>query len=156
MVIVGGGHNGLVAAFCLAKAGLKPLVLERKSSIGGYAVTEEIHPGFRCPTVVHTAGPLLPRIATELELERHGLGWLQPDVRVFSPAPDGRSLALYQDAKKTAEGLKALSEEMAAGRVDTLLILGGNPAYTAPSDVPFAAALGCIAYLAAIFARRVE
>ena len=51
VVIIGGGHNGLVAAFYLAKAGLKPLVLERSDHIGGGAITTEISPGFRCPTL---------------------------------------------------------------------------------------------------------
>jgi phytoene dehydrogenase-like protein len=50
VIIVGGGHNGLVAAFYLAKAGLKPLVLERRAQVGGAAITEEFHPGFRCST----------------------------------------------------------------------------------------------------------
>ena len=55
IIIIGGGHNGLVAACYLAKAGLKTLVLERREIVGGGAVTEEIHPGFRCSTLAHTA-----------------------------------------------------------------------------------------------------
>ncbi|MGD0791827.1 MAG: FAD-dependent oxidoreductase, partial [Terriglobales bacterium] len=51
VIIVGGGHNGLVAAFYLAKAGFKPLVLERRAQVGGAAITEEFHPGFRCSTL---------------------------------------------------------------------------------------------------------
>jgi phytoene dehydrogenase-like protein len=110
VVIVGGGHNALVAAAMLARAGVKPLVLEARDVVGGRAVTEEIHPGFRCPTVLHAAGPLLPRVAAELDLERHGLTWLRPPIRVFAPSPDGRgAVRIYDDAKKTAEGLRALS-----------------------------------------------
>ena len=60
IVIIGGGHNGLVTAFYLAKAGYKPLVLERRAQVGGAAVTDEFHPGFRCSTLAHTAGPILP------------------------------------------------------------------------------------------------
>jgi phytoene dehydrogenase-like protein len=110
IVIIGGGHNGLVAACYLAKAGLRPLVLERRGAVGGAAVTEEFHEGFRCSTLAHAAGPLLPRLARELELERHGLDFIRPDVQVFAPAPDGRSLRVYDDPARTARGLKSLSE----------------------------------------------
>src|SRR5882724_248686 len=72
VVIIGAGHNGLVAACYLAKAGLAPLVLERREVVGGVAVTEEFHRGFLCPAVLHGAGPLLPKIAAELQLEKHG------------------------------------------------------------------------------------
>src|ERR1044071_2746040 len=72
VVIVGAGHNGLVAACYLAKAGLKPLVLERRGVVGGAAVTEEFHEGFRCSTLAHAAGPLVPQVVRELGLERHG------------------------------------------------------------------------------------
>ncbi|HZD94300.1 MAG TPA: FAD-dependent oxidoreductase, partial [Candidatus Sulfotelmatobacter sp.] len=58
VIIIGGGHNGLVTAFYLAKAGFKPLVLERRPQVGGAAVTEEFSPGFRCSTLAHSAGPL--------------------------------------------------------------------------------------------------
>jgi phytoene dehydrogenase-like protein len=109
VVIVGGGHNALVAAAMLARAGVKPLVLEARDVVGGRAVTEEIHPGFRCPTVLHAAGPLLPRVAAELDLERHGLTWLRGDVRVFAPSPDGPAVHIYDDAARTAAGLRALS-----------------------------------------------
>ena len=68
IVIIGGGHNGLVTAFYLAKAGYKPLVLERSAQVGGAAVTDEFHPGFRCSTLAHTAGPILPGIVRDLVL----------------------------------------------------------------------------------------
>src|SRR5438105_15779259 len=101
IVIVGAGHNGLVAACYLAKAGLAPLVLERRGVVGGAAVTEEFHPGFRCSTLAHSAGPLLPRVARELGLERRGLTFITPEVRVFAPAAEGRSLCIYTDAART-------------------------------------------------------
>ena len=66
VVIIGAGHNGLVVASYLAKAGFKPLVLERRPIIGGAALTEEIHPGFRCSTLANSAGPLLPQVDTAL------------------------------------------------------------------------------------------
>jgi phytoene dehydrogenase-like protein len=106
IIIIGAGHNGLVTAAYLAKAGHKPLVLERRDTVGGCAVTEEFHPGFRCPAVLHSAGPLDARVVRDLNL---GLEWLKPEVRVFSPAPDGRAVTIYDDAARTAEGLKALS-----------------------------------------------
>jgi phytoene dehydrogenase-like protein len=109
IIIIGAGHNGLVAACYLAKAGLRPLVLERRGVVGGAALTEEFHPGFRCSTLAHAAGPMLPRVVRELELERYGLSFIRPQVRVFAPAPDGRSLCIYDDAAQTARGLEKLS-----------------------------------------------
>ena len=73
VVIIGGGHNGLVTAFYLAKAGYKPLVLERRAQPGGAAITEEFHPGFRCSILAHAAGPLRPDIVRDMQLEKHGL-----------------------------------------------------------------------------------
>jgi phytoene dehydrogenase-like protein len=108
VIIIGAGHNGLTTAAYLARAGLRPIVLEARGAIGGRATTEEIHPGFRCPTVTHAAGPLLPRVARDLALEQHGLQWLVPQVRVFAPALDGPSLALRDDAAQTASDLKPL------------------------------------------------
>lgn len=109
VVIIGAGHNGLVAACYLAKAGLAPLILERREMVGGAAITEEFHPGFRCSTLAHAAGPLLPRVARDLELERHGLTFIKPEIRVFAPDADGRSLCLYDSPTRTARELARLS-----------------------------------------------
>ncbi len=87
IIIIGGGHNGLVAACYLAKAGLKTLVLERREIVGGGAVTEEIHPGFRCSTLAHAAGPLFPHVVKDLNLARHGLEMIKPEVRVLALDP---------------------------------------------------------------------
>jgi phytoene dehydrogenase-like protein len=105
VVVIGAGHNGLVAAGYLARRGLRPLVVERRSMVGGGVVTEEIHPGFRCPTVSHLAGPLVARVARELELAREGLEPLRPEVRLFAPATEGPGLFLYDDPARTAAGL---------------------------------------------------
>ncbi len=99
VVIVGGGHNGLVTAFYLAKAGFKPLVLERRAQPGGAAVTEEFHPGFRCSTLAHAAGPLLPEILRDMQLARHGLKLITSDVGVTALSPDGRAMVLYNDVR---------------------------------------------------------
>jgi phytoene dehydrogenase-like protein len=109
IIIIGAGHNGLVTACYLAKAGLKPLVLERRAIVGGACVTEEFHPGFRCSTLAQSTGPLLPQVVKDLQLARQGLEIITPSVRVFSPAQDGRSLCIYEDAKRTADELTQLS-----------------------------------------------
>ena len=98
IVIVGGGHNGLVTAFYLAKAGYKPLVLERRPQAGGAAITEEFHPGFRCSVLTHTAGPLRSDVVRDMRLEKHGLKLIRPDVAVASFSPDGRALTTTDDA----------------------------------------------------------
>src|SRR6202167_4464482 len=111
IVIIGGGHNGLVTAFYLAKAGYKPLVIERNAQVGGAAVTDEFHPGFRCSTLAHTAGPILPSVVRDLQLEKHGLRLITPDTCVTALSPDGRALSLYQDAGKSAQAIAAFSEK---------------------------------------------
>lgn len=109
VIIVGGGHNGLVTAFYLAKAGFKPLVLESRAVVGGCATTEEIAPGFRCSTLSHSMGPLRDDVYRDMQLERHGLNMLRSDLRVFAPAPDGRSLFIYDDTEKSAQSIAKLS-----------------------------------------------
>jgi len=103
IIIIGAGHNGLVTACYLAKAGLKPLVLERRAIVGGACITEEIHPGFRCSTLAQNVGPLFPRIVKDLELERHGLELVQSAVRVFSLNTSGASVGIYEDTKRTVD-----------------------------------------------------
>ena len=114
VVIIGGGHNGLVTAFYLAKAGFKPLVLERRAQVGGAAITEEFHPGFKCSTLAHTTGPIRPDIARDMQLEKHGLKLVTPEVGVVSLTPDGRSLTLYNDPKKSSQEIAKFSQKDAA------------------------------------------
>ncbi|MCU1299046.1 MAG: amine oxidase [Acidobacteriaceae bacterium] len=114
VVIIGGGHNGLVTAFYLAKAGYKPLVLERRPQAGGAAITEEFHPGFRCSILAHAAGPLRPKVVRDMQLEKHGLKFITPDVAVASLSPDGRALVLYNDAQKSAQEISKFSQKDAA------------------------------------------
>jgi phytoene dehydrogenase-like protein len=113
-VVVGGGHNGLIAAAYLARAGLSTLVLEGRERVGGIADTAELKPGVRVPAVAHTVGRLKPSIVRELGLRGHGLTFVAPDVRVFAPAPDGSAITLYDDVQRTADGLRARSGHDAA------------------------------------------
>ncbi|SBV36172.1 Pyridine nucleotide-disulfide oxidoreductase domain-containing protein 2 [uncultured Stenotrophomonas sp.] len=91
-VLVGGGHNGLVCAAYLARAGKRVLVLERRDVVGGAAVTEEFHPGFRNSVASYTVSLLQPKVIAELELERHGLRVVPRRVNNFLPLPDGNYL----------------------------------------------------------------
>lgn len=109
IIIIGGGHNGLVAACYLARAGLKTLVLERREIVGGGSVTEEIHPGFRCSTLAHSAAPFLPRIAKDLRLSSHDLEIITPQVRVLALTPEGRSLCIYNETARTVTELERFS-----------------------------------------------
>jgi phytoene dehydrogenase-like protein len=141
IVIIGGGHNGLVTAFYLAKAGYRPLVLERSAQVGGAAVTDEFHPGFRCSTLAHTAGPILPSIVRDMQLEKHGLRLITPDVCVTALSPDGRALSLYQDAGKSAQEIASFSQKDAAKYSEFEQSLGkigkviGDALGTTPPDI---------------------
>ena len=91
VVILGGGHNGLVCAFYLARAGLKVTVLERRHVVGGAAVTEEFHPGFRNSTASYTVSLLNPRVIADMDLARHGLRVVERRMSNFLPLPGGDS-----------------------------------------------------------------
>ncbi len=97
VVIIGGGHNGLVCAAYLARAGLKVKVLERRTVVGGAAVTEEFYPGFRNSVASYTVSLLNPKIIADLDLHRHGLRIVERPAMNFLPLPDGGYLL-------TAEG----------------------------------------------------
>jgi len=123
-IIIGAGHNGLITAFYLAKAGLKPLLLERRPAIGGAAITNEIYPGFKCSTLAHSAGPLAPQIVCEMQLERHGLQMIRPSVRVLAPSPDRRALLLYDDTAKAAAEIAKFSQKDAEKFTEFARVLG--------------------------------
>src|SRR5687767_2990947 len=97
-IIIGAGHNGLVAAAYLARAGVRVLALERRERVGGACVTEETWPGFKVSTASYVCSLLRPRIVRELELKRHGLEFLPREPSSFTPFPDGRALFLGADA----------------------------------------------------------
>ena len=114
IVIIGGGHNGLVTAFYLARAGFKPLLVERRNQVGGAAITEEFHPGFRSSVLAHSAGPLRPEVVRDMRLERHGLKLITPEVAVTALSPDGRALILYRDVERAAQEIAKFSAADAA------------------------------------------
>src|SRR3989440_13028033 len=91
-LIIGGGHNGLVCAACLAAAGLKVTVLERRALVGGAAVTEEFHPGFRNSVAAYTVSLLNPKVIRDLDLAAHGLRIVERRCANFLPLDDGRYL----------------------------------------------------------------
>ena len=102
VVIIGAGHNGLVAANYLSRAGLKVTVLERRSIVGGACVTEELVPGFKCSSLAIVAGALRPQIIRDLELKRFGLETYQDDeVLACSIAPDGSHFFVWKEADRT-------------------------------------------------------
>jgi len=110
-VVIGAGHNGLVCAAYLAKAGLRTLVLEGSGRVGGALATGEIEPGVRAPTYAHTIGRLRSSVVRDLRLTAHGLRTIRPDVRAFAPQPDGRSITLWANAAATANELRAWSSK---------------------------------------------
>jgi phytoene dehydrogenase-like protein len=109
-VIVGGGHNGLVTAAYLARAGRKVLVLERREMVGGCAVTEEIWPGYKVSTGAYLTSLMQERIVRELELERHGYQVDAKDPAFFSVFPDGRHFFMWQDRAKTLAEIAKFSK----------------------------------------------
>jgi phytoene dehydrogenase-like protein len=114
VALIGGGHNALVTAFYLAKGGFKPLVFERREMVGGGAITEEFHPGFRASTLAHTLGPLRADVALDMQLESFDCEILHPDPRVFAPTPDGNALLFYNDVAKTAGEIARISAKDSA------------------------------------------
>jgi phytoene dehydrogenase-like protein len=94
VLIIGGGHNGLVCAAYLAGAGMKVRVLERRGIVGGAAVTEEFHPGFRNSTASYTVSLLNPKVIADLRLHEHGLRVVERPYANFLPLPDGRAFRL--------------------------------------------------------------
>src|ERR1700758_490778 len=98
VIIVGAGHNGLVTAAYLARAGRRVLVLERRDVVGGTCVTEELWPGFKVSTAAYVNSLFRPHIIRDLELKKHGFEMLPRNPSSFSPFPDGRYLMMGPDA----------------------------------------------------------
>lgn len=108
-VIIGGGHNGLVCAFYLARAGLKVRVLERRDVIGGAAVTEEFHPGFRNSVASYTVSLLNPKVIADMRLADHGYRVIERPYSNFLPQDDGRYLLLGGGLERTQAEFRKFS-----------------------------------------------
>jgi phytoene dehydrogenase-like protein len=141
VVIIGGGHNGLVCAAYLAMGGLKVTVLERRGVVGGAAVTEEFHPGFRNSVASYTVSLLNPKVIADLRLAEHGLKVVERELANFLPLPDGRYLKTgggvtkREVAKFSAEDAEALdiydARTQAVADVLRELVLRAPPNVTA-------------------------
>ncbi|HUK30225.1 MAG TPA: NAD(P)/FAD-dependent oxidoreductase [Candidatus Acidoferrum sp.] len=111
VVIIGGGHNGLVAAAYLARGGLSVRVLERREMLGGACVTEELWPGYKISTASYLCSLMQDRIIKELDLPRYGYRVYAKDPAFFTPFPDGRHLTMWQDQKRTCEEIAKFSRK---------------------------------------------
>jgi phytoene dehydrogenase-like protein len=111
--IIGGGHNGLAAAFYLAQAGLKPVLFETRPVVGGGAITGELHPGFRGPTLAHHTW-LAADVIDDMGLLSRGLELLQPAIDTLALDPSGPPLHLYEDVERTVQALRPIREQDAS------------------------------------------
>ena len=114
VIVIGGGHNGLVAASYLAKAGKQVVVLERGEHVGGILRATEPAPGFTAPGLAHTTGRLRASVVKDLKLDRFGYRTVAPSVRMHAPMPDGSAVTFWADAARTAEELRSRSAQDAA------------------------------------------
>src|SRR3990170_3814564 len=108
-VVIGGGHNGLVCAAYLAKAGKKVCVLERRHVLGGACTTESLWPGFKVSTAAYVVSLFLPEIIRDLRLEQYGLKILPRSPSSFTPLPDGRSLLMGPEPGLNAREISKFS-----------------------------------------------
>ena len=129
VIVVGGGHNGLIAAAYLAKAGKRVTVLERRHLVGGASVTEELYPGFKYSRAAYLAGLLRPKIIEELGLKKRGLRYISRDPSSFTPTLmdskyAGKSLVLGSDDEANWKSIAQFSERDADAYVKYEAFLG--------------------------------
>src|SRR5580693_8661710 len=148
-IIIGAGHNGLVTAAYLARAGWNVLVLERRELVGGACVTEELWRGFKVSTAAYVNSLFRSEIIRDLELKRHGFAMLPRSPSSFTPFPDGRYLLMGPDkemthrevakfSRKDAEALpkyEAMLERVADFLEPMLLQTPPNPWSLAPGNL---------------------
>ena len=108
-IIVGGGHNGLVAAAYLAAAGMDVVLLERRHLLGGACVTEELFPGYRFSACSYICHLLQAKVIEDLELRRYGFEVFPLDPERFQPFADGRRLLVWDDVERTQEEIGRFS-----------------------------------------------
>jgi phytoene dehydrogenase-like protein len=125
VIVIGAGHNGLVTAAYLAKAGKKVVVLEGRPGVGGIAATEESYPGFKFPTCAHLAGSFATEIVGDLALRQNGLELLPLDPLILAPARDGRRLSISRDPAKAAADVGRFSKQDGA-KFSAFCALGSN------------------------------
>jgi len=156
LIVIGGGHNGLVTAAYVARKGLTVLVLERREMLGGACTTEELWPGYKVSTAAYVNSLLRPEIIRDLELKRHGFEMLPRNPSSFTPFPDGRSLLLGPDkplthreiskfSSKDADALpkyEAMLERVADFLEPTLVMTPPNPWSLRPGNLVQLARLG--------------
>jgi phytoene dehydrogenase-like protein len=142
VIIIGAGHNGLVAAAYLARAGRRVLVLESRELVGGCAVTEEIWPGYRVSTASYLSSLMQEKVVRELELAKFGYAVDAKDPAFFSPFPDGTHLFMWQDRAKTLEEIAKFSKRDAEAyskyeaHLERLAMVAESLLLTTPPDFP--------------------
>jgi len=142
VIIVGAGHNGLVSAAYLARAGRKVLVLESRELVGGCAVTEEVWPGYKVSTASYLSSLLQEKVVRDLELARFGYKVDAKDPAFFSPFPDGRHFFMWQDRAKTLAEIAKFSKRDAEAypkyedHLERLAQVAESLLLTTPPDFP--------------------
>jgi len=142
VIIIGAGHNGLVTAGMLAKAGRRVLVLERRDLVGGAAVTEEVFPGYRVSTCAEASAYLADEVVGDLALASHGLEILPADPVAVSLQPDGSHLTIWRDLARSVESIGRFSEKDASRYPDFVDLMGriaqvvGGLMRVPPPDIP--------------------